>query len=455
LGALAQVARERRDVHEALRALHAWLGRQLDEQERGRRRDSGLQDKVLSQGEGRRVVSGHELREPRSIDLTLIVRRARWKAAAVRFAQERRSDPRANTDELRRLEEGLRAQRADMPDCFPWMLDASAALPADAALTAVVGCWEVVASAAEGIAKLKARSALEPAPPAELLYLLAEAQSALLAAVRALDLRGDSDQRDLFQWLKDQTTRHRIYVDRHMRLDDPADPNGWSDLGQRLQTKLEEIALRGQERRDRQQILNKLRFHARKVLEAGRLLDADRNSILATLELFGDPAEARRERPLLDLLEPLARTFGDDEALGPVLRAIVPAAGGSAPRRPLDEASELLAGSHVLMLAAAEDEEARQTLVAELRLGELEWIAVEDPDGTELLEREIPRTAARLVLLGTRLTPAAYAEFKRLSTEHSKLFVRLPEGLTPDIVARQVLRQVGWRLRPEGLPTRG
>jgi hypothetical protein len=285
--------------------------------------------------------------------------------------------------------------------------------------------------------------------------LLAEAQSALLAAVRALDLRGDSDQRDLFQWLKDQTTRHRIYVDRHMRLDDPADPNGWSDLGQRLQTKLEEIALRGQERRDRQQILNKLRFHARKVLEAGRLLDADRNSILATLELFGDPAEARRERPLLDLLEPLARTFGDDEALGPVLRAIVPAAGGSAPRRPLDEASELLAGSHVLMLAAAEDEEARQTLVAELRLGELEWIAVEDPDGTELLEREIPRTAARLVLLGTRLTPAAYAEFKRLSTEHSKLFVRLPEGLTPDVVARQVLRQVGWRLRPEGLPTRG
>jgi hypothetical protein len=82
---------------------------------------------------------------------------------------------------------------------------------------------------------LDAEGALSPVPAPDLLFLLAESQSSLLTALAHCDLRGDSDQRDLFLWLKEQTTRHRVYVDRHMRLDDPADSTKAAELMDRLE----------------------------------------------------------------------------------------------------------------------------------------------------------------------------------------------------------------------------
>jgi hypothetical protein len=132
-------------------------------------------------------------------------------------------------------ESALRARREDLEDCYAWMLDSPRPLPEDKYVEEVALCYDVVARAAELCIELEAEGALSPVPAPDLLFLLAESQSSLLTALAHCELRGDSDQRDLFLWLKDQTTRHRVYVDRHMRLDDPADSAKVLELRDRLE----------------------------------------------------------------------------------------------------------------------------------------------------------------------------------------------------------------------------
>ena len=63
------------------------------------------------------------------------------------------------------------------------------------------------------------REFFEPA-----LDLLAEAQSALRVAIDRIDGPKDQDQFRVYDWLRGVAAREQIFIRRHMRLDDPADP---------------------------------------------------------------------------------------------------------------------------------------------------------------------------------------------------------------------------------------
>ncbi len=438
LGALAHLSRERRDVKEALQSLHSWLGRQLD----GATEDSGaLREKVVQPGDGRRVITQES--ETPTVELTLVQRRARWKAAALRFAVDRRAADDPADAALARIEEGLRKQRTELPDCFPWMLDGPMPLPDDAPVHRAAEVYEALARTAEVANSLDEAGFLDPPPP-ELLYMLAEAQSMLLVAVRALGLRGDSDQRDLFAWLKEQTTRHRIYVDRHMRLDDPADPTLCSQLLERLEERAETLMERGKERKARAELLSKLRYHVRRGLDGG-LLDADRESILQGLDRWRKEGLPHEDRELVEILAPLASEAKKDTALQQALALHLDQA--EAPRQPLEEVRYLLEGQNILCVTSSGDARVRQEVARDLVTGDVRWVELADGSGMEDIASTLETYEAAIVLLGVRLDGDAYNAFKDDCLEKGTLFVRLPDGFAPEHVARQVIRQVGWRLR--------
>src|SRR5262249_46992114 len=68
------------------------------------------------------------------------------------------------------------------------------------------------------------------------LPLVAETQSALRAALRAIDGSDDPHQLQVFDWLKESAARHHVFIRRFMRADDQADPSRWAALIERIES---------------------------------------------------------------------------------------------------------------------------------------------------------------------------------------------------------------------------
>lgn len=101
-----------------------------------------------------------------------------------------------------------------------------------------------------------------------------------------------------------------------------------------------------------------------------------------------------------------------------------------------------------------EDTKMREPLAAALHLTQINWVELPAEEPLETLAREIRGVDVDLVLITEHLPEEEYAEFKRLCLASGRPFVRLPDGLEPNRVAHQVLRQVGWRLRDRSAATR-
>lgn len=451
LGALVEASHGRPEVRDALRSLHTWLGHQLDSS------PGLLREKVVHTADGRRVTTlDHSIPSEPVADLEMVQRRAQWKGDALRFALERRSSG-GEGEELKATEEKLRTSLGSLPECYPWMLDGPMPLPADGPVGIAADAYDALARVAEVAHELEIQSA-GLAPASDLLYLMAEAQSGVLVAVRNLGLRGDSDQRDLFAWLKDQTTRHRVYVDRHMRLDNPADPTKAKDLLKRINEGSDEFSKRVTARKERGTLLNKLRYHASRAQD-GELLDGDRESIASALEQWSSLGLATRDRTLVELAQELACSHADDQelisVLNPFLEGQAPKAAQpgnpdppSIPERDLQaESRDLLADVSVAGMYQEGDEVDFDSLEKALCPKELIQVAVQDLSDADAVRTVVSGLETDLILLGVRLEPDAYSALKEVCTERELLFVRLPDGYSSDQVAKQVLRQVGWRLR--------
>ena len=438
---LAEVAQGRPDVRDALRLL-------LD-QEDAPRDAVPLVDKVLTPRPS--PAREESARPPRKVDLTVVVRRARWKAAACRLAVDKRIAGEGD-EATAQLEEDLRRQRSSLEDCWAWMFDTPRGLPEDRLLLDVASCYDTVALAAETALRLDEVGGLDPKPPAELLYLLAESQSALLSALHKCDLRGDSDQRDLFLWLKDQTTRHRIYVDRHMRLDDPADSTGSEGLGARLQdlfTKRTSLAKRG---RARAQLVNKLRYHAGKA-EGASPTDADLRAVEAACTEWLEVGLPPADDELVALVQGLVPDV--TTAASATAEVLCAASGDSeaeaAPRRDVvGECRALVEGRRALLFGEPGQADDAASLAGALGIEEVRFVDLAGAAAPlEAVHAALADATPDLVLIAHRLPLEEYAGFKQACMDGECPFVRLPGDLTPEHVAHQVLRQVAWRLRQE------
>jgi hypothetical protein len=478
------LAEERSDVKDALLELRAWLNERLAGEGPGEfdrplevREAGAVFEKVLAPALDRRVFNvragGSEpaevglgagdrrLRDRRPPDLQLIAKRARWKCDAVRWAVERRrmeADGAEYATQIRPHDDALRARRDELEDCFAWMLDPYRRFPEDERMLQIADCYENVALAAECTLALIAAGALEPAPPPDLLYQLAEAQSALLAGLEAVDLRSDSDQRDLFVWLKNQTLRHRIYVDRHMKLDDPADFTASRERAERLRTLSATLMDRKQAMRRRVHLLNKVRFHLRKLADSEGAFGNDLAAIALAVQEWKEIGYPLHDRHLVDMLESLPDAIPEGTPLPPLVNEVLaqreqqeqgdaygaPSEGDGARRESaIERASELVRGMRALMFSGPEDAAARAELERVLGLAQVRWIALDAEPGIEALEAAIGAPDVDLVLLAVRLPEMAYAEFKRLCRDRGAPFVRLPGGAGAHEVAQQLMRQIG------------
>ena len=153
--------------------------------------------------------------------------RAKAEAARQRRNREGKDFPIENT-----LIEPEFAEWADrLMDCLYWKEGSDASPLADPlSLDDVAGCFEATAEALSLVQRIwddhRDDKGLERALP-----LIAQAQSALRAAFQRLQAPDDPDPLlRSTDWVRETAARHRIYLKRHMRADDQADPNRWSDL---------------------------------------------------------------------------------------------------------------------------------------------------------------------------------------------------------------------------------
>ena len=533
LRACLQAARSDRAVATSLRSLTSYLNQELSAVEFPDGKDALAGDNGLHSGSAGTLGGPHVVLTPpgRHRDrgdavngelgskerpngriaepLSIVVTRARWKASACRLALQRLEDRKAPEEQRAALEalatsreKSLRSRLSALPDTSAWMLDVPFgkrvtepdAFDVDAAaakkLANIADCYETVATGAEIAMELDESGVFRGGPPAAFLYLLAESQSALLHSLHEAPTRTDSDQRDVFLWLKDQTTRYRIYVDRHMRLDDPADIADSASLQERLRRAAREAVEERAQRRERGQRLSKVRYHVGKIVADSSPPHSEVKSLRLAVERWSAAGHALNERSIVDALRPLrehavglADSDGKDDVfellaesgLAPGVaessdgtrdHVVTPAAsGGAAPesasasnQRDAEKASalmsevrELLSGRRVTLCCEPTAEVDLDALREALGPGQLVRLdlALEGSDHRAILDSLLAEAETDLVLLGIRLPAEEYQRFKEACLEQQKPFVRLPGPFHGPVIAHQISRQVGWRLRSQ------
>ncbi|HEV7280345.1 MAG TPA: hypothetical protein VGN57_09050 [Pirellulaceae bacterium] len=174
------------------------------------------------------------------IDLGILARRLRMKSDGSRWAARRRrllDDPSVDYESQVEPDDREIIRRAkEIPGCFLWTNSPNSPCPHDlSAFDVLAECYANAAAAVELVHRLDEQRVPFSDPALQKAFqLLGEAQSALRVAVANAGGPEDSDQFLVFQWLKANTRDREIYVARHMRISDPADPAAWPDLAERI-----------------------------------------------------------------------------------------------------------------------------------------------------------------------------------------------------------------------------
>lgn len=414
-------------------------------------------------------------------DISIAAQRARLKAEACRWAIERRRRVASGADflaEIKPTDASLIERARSMPDCYLWMLDPRGALPDDGTLDALAGAYDTLGLAADVAREITGDNASAPTKPAalgagasairrDLYWLVAEAQSALRFGVLQTGQRIDRDQMDVFIWLRDHTNADRIFVDRHMKVDDPADPTNSRDLAARLEGLLK--AWRGGQSDERKQaeLRRKATYHAQRVAGARDSAAAlhDWTQLLVAIEGLTAMGVAPSNREITDLLLPLRDVDPPEAAaIGPGARQALAAterlaaqlaereteADSEAGRERSAEAAqaaELLRGKVVVFIGGERRREAQERIERDLELAELRWNTTAPHQSLSVFEPEIARPEVSVVLLAIRWSSHSYGELQDVCNRYGKILVRLPGGYSSNQIASQVLAQAGDRLR--------
>jgi hypothetical protein len=209
-------------------------------------RDRRVRDAVqtlagwLSSGELKGRASDGMRAERTDIDLDLVATRCLLKAEACRWLIERRRRV-IETDEseesLRGADIELVNRARELRGCWLWMLQPGEGAHTDALLENLSDTYTALAEAltlASALGLEDGGEGLDEQGVSQMYHLLAEAQSSLWAGLQVAGVQRDQDQIDAFVWLRERTREQRVYIERHMRREDPADPSNAADLLRRV-----------------------------------------------------------------------------------------------------------------------------------------------------------------------------------------------------------------------------
>ena len=181
----------------------------------------------------------------------------------------------------------------------------TAPVPAD------LQCWEDVAgcfeSAAMAVGLLRQviekgdeyRAFLEKA-----IDLTAEAQSALRLAVDMVEAKPDNDQYNLFKWLRQMATEQQVYIQRDMRLDDPADPTALARLAGADRSARCRDRRPPPARQARTKLPTKAQYHAR-LIRDGKGTAGDWGKVIEAVDALVGQGTPPSNTDLRDMLLPI------------------------------------------------------------------------------------------------------------------------------------------------------
>ncbi len=405
---------------------------------------------------------------PTNEGLQLIERRCRLKAEGARWALRRQKRLREGADfrtEIEPKDREIIAQAKELPDCFLWMNHPSGPAPSP------LEQWDLVANAFDAVADALAlvRSVLEDPEDhrdifEQALDLLAEAQSALRAAIHQIDGPTDADQHAIFNWLRATAAEQQIFIQRYMRADDPADPACCHELRQRLEELDARFEESRQERKFRRKRINKLRYVTGRLAENPGDVSQWRTLINTVEELIagGVPPSNRELRdlllPIVDDMPELDHLPGLEElppgmmlALREIDRYLANRPGEESesshqPSPEVRQAAKLLRGKAMVLIGGERRHHAEQALKEAFGLSELIWIATREHESVATFEPYVARNDLAVVVLAIRWSSHSYGDVKQFCDQYGKPLVRLPAGYNPNQVAAHILAQCSDRL---------
>ncbi len=390
-------------------------------------------------------------------ELEALATRCREKASALRWVVERerlireRVQSRGEVEESRADSEFMRwAQKA--LDAYYWTSLSSPVVRTDLdELDELSGCYEAAAAAL---------SLVDMRPEggggfADGLKLMAEAQSALRGSLRKVGVMEDSDQLEMFEWVRLAAARRKVYLERFMRAEDLADPASWTVLLDRLE---QEAGIHAGSKRQRAG-LEELRGLVERLVSGQ---DEGWSRVVSLVEeLVGlglPPSHVGLREPLLRVINEVPAEANASPAFVRVAREVdrylatrevAAAVLESEPTAEVKEARRLLSGRSVVLIGGVRRPAAQRQIREALGLDEVIWIGTREHQSIDRFEPVIAREDVVLVLLAIRWSSHSFGEVKRFCDAHGKALVRLPGGFGANQVAAQILSQRSGALEGE------
>lgn len=395
------------------------------------------------------------------------VKRLRLKAEATRWRlkRERLNATGADFDVSIAPQDRDLIDRAKSLACRLWMSDPYGPTADATKWEALAACYDVTAEACEFIHALITLGAADNGIFEQAVQMLARAQSALRVAVKAIRDDEDPEQRDLHYWLRRTTQDRQIFIAKHMRLDDPADPGSVHELLEAISMLRGDTEQRLRAARDQQKALRRIEYHAGKVLaaaEAGSVDDVMHDwrtideTIGKALEAGVRPSAVELRDALLPIVDLLPESWEPSDAMRRVLREVDRFLANrpeeAEPPMPgltteLLDARNLVEGTELVVIGGEARHDARRKLKDAFGLREVHWPASREHGRVSDFEPTVAQPRVSVVCLAIRWSSHSYEEVSDFCRTHGKLLVRLPGGYNPNQVAHQILQQVGERLR--------
>jgi hypothetical protein len=295
----------------------------------------------------------------------------------------------------------------------------------------------------------------------EPVQLLAEAQSTVRSAARALRPASDPEQERTHWLLRNVTRELSIYVPRYMKLDDLADPAGAVRLLQRIQSLTAPIRDRRSRERETREARSRLDYHLESLAEADGD-DAGRHwaELTSAIELlvqggFLRPSDRDLRERLLPLLDRrpagpigpgMAQVLREiDRYLASQERGQGPEAAAATQSADVRRVAEKLRGRSVVLIAGERRVEHEERLERAFGLSELVWLEGFGLSYTKL-EDDVARGDVAMVLLAVRWASHESGNVKKYCEQYGKPLVMLRAGYNENQVAAQVIAQAGQRL---------
>jgi hypothetical protein len=407
-------------------------------------------------------------------ELPMIESRCRLKAEACRWADQRRKLMHQGQDfraDVEPKDRDLIWQAKQLPDCFLWMSHSTSPNPTEPyAWVILAGCFDVLADAVALIRRI-----LEDHDDASEFFergvdLVAEAQSALRICVTRIEgPPTDHDQARVFGWLKSVAMDRQIFIRRFMRLDDPADPDRWLDLKNRI-TAYEHTWESGHKKTlNRKKVLGKIKHKLTQIPTESAGCEAAWLAVAQDVDLLvadGLPPSSVELRDLLienveELPEMAAMPKGFQLTLREIDRYLSELPDPDQTEAPeegvspyVTEAAGLLAGKSAIIIGGDRRPHAAAAIEKAFQLSELIWIDTRAHESVSGFEPYVARPEVVMVLLAIRWSSHSYGEVQDFCRHYGKPLVRLPGGYNPNQIAAQIHEQCSGRLE-ESTPSIG